>query len=91
MHVIHCFGMCTHPGTLGIMFRVQDALNYYYAVLDRANGSSRVGVVLNGAGLATAASFGTRYWPGGPSYNLNALFNLTAVMDAAGFVIYVSA
>jgi hypothetical protein len=76
-------------GTLGIIFRVQDAINYYYALLDRANGSARVGVMVNSVGLAASAALGRYAWPGGPSHKLNGVFNLTAVMDSTGFVVYV--
>ncbi len=76
-------------GTLGIIFRVQDAQNYYYALLDRANGSARVGVMVNGAGLAASAALGRYAWPSGPNHKLNRMFNLTAVMDNTGFVVYV--
>ena len=81
--------MLLAAGYIGGVFRVQDGLNYYYVVLDRSNGSTRVGAVINGVGLANNQALRTYNWPGGVNYKRGQTFDVSTQMNEVGFLVYV--
>jgi hypothetical protein len=80
-----------NAGILGGVFRVQDGLNYYYVLLDRAAGVSRIGQVIGGTGLAAASALRTYTWPGGASYKLNQPIAVSVQMNYTGIYAWVRA
>lgn len=84
------FTVSITSGVLGGVFRVQDGLNYYYVVLDRNNGSTRAGIVMNGVGLSVTSSLGRFNWPGGRTYKTGQSFSLSVQTNTTGFLVYVS-
>jgi hypothetical protein len=73
-------------GVIGLVFRVLDSSNYYYAVLDRTVGSTKAGSVVNGAGFT--AAYLAQKWTSA-SYKSGQYFALSVQTNPTGFSVYV--
>lgn len=73
-------------GVVGLVFRVVDSSNYYYAVLDRAVGSMKAGSVVDDVGFTSP--YLAQKWTSS-SYKSGEFFALSVQTNPAGFSVYV--